>query len=242
MNIIFTSNNKAFENIGSPKLDYYNEIRDFSYPTNLVYGKTYYTERNGKLVAFKIHSAAVVNGDWQRCNCINPTNDFCHRLVYFIQYANMTQPIWEIDSLRYPCFESVEDYLNLKAVDFKRKSLGDLVNEVHKDVEVKRFSTSSDHIEINHTYCWSKCDGKPKAYGSMIDSVVFTNDGMIVCTNPKLNWQKQPINGFNTFEECMANHFNDMAIVDFETETISLNIQIEITKPSITKLKVVEFK
>lgn len=246
MRVIYTTNDDVFKNIGSPKLNY-TEIGNMRYPTNLVFGKTYYTEKDGCVVAFKVLAMAIVNSEWQRTHCVKFHNDFIVRMAYFVQYANIDRPIWELNTLDYPCFESVEDYMlhsttnQHTKVEWGNELLGYLLNE-HNDVVYKTYNHTQNTIHFRKTYVWDKSENAPRKCISLIESVVFTNEGMIVCYNPKLNTLKQPINGFSTFEECANNHLNNMAIVGFESESISLNIQIEITKPSVTKLKIVEFK
>jgi hypothetical protein len=246
MKIIYITNDDAFKGIGSPKLNY-SEIGDMRYPTNLVFGKTYYTEKDGRVVAFKVLAMAIVNSDWQRTHCVKFHKDFIVRMAYFVQYANMAKPIWELNTLDYPCFESVEDYMlhsttNMHTmVEWGNEMLGYLLND-RNEVVYKTYNCTRNTIHFRKTYVWDKCNNAPHLDTSLIESIVFTNEGMIVCYNPKLNTLNKPINGFSTFEECANNHLNNMEIVDFEETTFNLNIEIKVATPKSHIIQVMELE
>ena len=249
MKIIYITNDDAFKGIGSPKLNY-SEIGDMCYPTNLVFGKTYYTEKDGRVVAFKVLAMAIVNSEWQRTHCVKFHNDFYVRTAYFVQYANMAKPIWELNTLDYPCFESVEDYMlhsttnQHTMVEWSKESLGYLLTERNRNNEVvyKKYNCTRNTIQFRKTYVWDKCNNAPHLGISLIESVVFTNEGMIVCYNPKLNVLKESINGFSTFDECANNHLNNMEIVDFGETTFNLNIEIKVATPKSHIIQVMELE
>lgn len=213
MKVIYTTNDDVFKSIGSPKLCDHT-MRNVWYPTNLVFSKTYYTEKDGCMVAFKVLAMAIVNRAWQRTHCVDYHKGSVENMAYFVHYANMPSPIWELHTLKYHCFESMKDYMahsttiRLKIVELNKITLDSLIDD-------ESFDFSNSNIFIRKTYVWLNSYNLPYRHISLIESVVFTNEGMVVCLKHKFSTSKEHINGFGTSEECINDHLNNMKLIDF---------------------------
>ena len=77
-----TNDVKVFEQMNVPTLGRC-EFTNLRVPSILGLGKTYYKERNGKLVAFKIYAYAICKAKDNQ-HILNNSNNFLHCFVPFV--------------------------------------------------------------------------------------------------------------------------------------------------------------
>lgn len=250
MNTTFVSDTKIFNELGCYPLSLY-RLDDIRIPTKLEYGKTYYKEKNGVLVAFRIYASAIIDGKYAPAcagykDCMGTR---WSKIVYYVQYADMNEPIWEVATIDSDCkvFESKEHYLryvsgSCKSVKFY---FVDLHIELHNvaGYYYREYSTSQCDLELKRTFVWDKRENKPIPFTSLIEYLLITNDGIIINIdyNYSRNFLGERVNGFATAEECMKHHLNGMVVKDFGEDTIKINIEMKVSKPVTSTLQVIEF-
>lgn len=224
-------------------------LSDKKIPTNIEFGKVYYRMRDNKLVAFKILAMSIVKGDMVKTMSDQQKSESNTPFVaYLVQYADSALCEWVKHILSAPIFTSKEHYIayaNGCADEFGLEYVylsEYLKNTPNTKVSWDRLGFGADSIELYQTYRWSNGD-RALLYQTYVEKILIVNEGIFIQLNHNKDWEgSYTRNGYPTKDACVKSRLDGLEIVDFESESISLNIQIEITKPSITKLKVVEFK
>lgn len=247
MTTTITNDVKVFEQMNVPTYGA-TELKCFRIPTNLVFGKTYYQERNGKLVAFKIYAYAMARNEknphivYVRKHKDTPFED----IAYYVQYAN-TELRWECGTIDNVCFESKEDYFNHinnlgnYSVDWGWSNMYKHITKVNGLVMGTYFNNESC-FEIKGRYMWDTFLNKPKTANCYIEYVLVSNDGVIFCVSYNKDYSGKHCDGFGTYEECVNNHINGMVVEDFEECSFNLNIEVKVVQPITSVIRVVEVK
>ena len=241
MKTIFTTNNTLAEQINAPMLKRAFVSSRVWFPNGLEFNKTYYKEKNGNLVAFKVLAISFTNKD--ECNLFGGSFDFYH-IVYLVQYADMLKPYWEKNTIEGKIFENKQHYFDYvmgktdKCVDFKTRSIA---NSECGILISNGFHNRGEECGIRKTYRWSNLENKPTNVYTFIKSLIITSEGMVVCVDYKTDSERKYVNGFSNYEDCVKDHIGDMVVTEFEESKISLNIEVEICRPITHKIKIVEF-
>ena len=236
MNFNFTTDTKPFENLGLNCVNTF-EIQNIGIPTNLEYGKVYYRTTNGskELVAFKVFACAI---------CTNESiSSSRHTLKYLVQYAGDTHPTWEegtFETYGWLVFTSKEHYLRYVSDNTNTIKEFNLTKEQFADFPCKNRSTSLRCVSFQKTFILSKSDKKPTRIDSMINYVLITEQGISICISHNFVRWGTTYHGYGSYDECMNAWLNNFKITDFEETTFNLNIEVKVTKPVITTLKISE--
>jgi hypothetical protein len=236
MNFNFTTDTTPFENLGLNCINTF-EIQNIGIPTNLEYGKVYYRTTNGskELVAFKVFACAI---------CTNESISHSHHtLKYLVQYAGDAHPIWEkgtFETNGWLVFTSKEHYLRyvsdntntIKEFKLDKKQLDKFLC---RDMYMRMRD-----ISFPKTFILTKSDKKPTRIDSMINYVLITEQGISVCISHNFVRWGTTYHGYGSYDECMNAWLNNFKITDFEETTFNLNIEVKVTKPVITTLKISE--
>lgn len=239
-----TTDVKVFEQMNVPTFGNPTMI-NFYIPTMLEFGKTYYRERNGKLVAFKVYAYSFCRPS-KNSQVLNHDGKIGFKIAYYVQYAN-TDLRWEINTLDYNCFESKEDYfdhingIGNRVIDWCWDGFFNFVQKC-EGMFIAPPYTVNPSMSFKKRYMWDNIDGKPNACDAYIEYALFSSSGVIFCLNHKKNCCGEPCNGFATYEECANDHINGMVVVDFEECSFNLNIEIKVVQPTTSVIRVVEVK
>ena len=202
-------------------------VDSMKYPSGLEFGKKYYKVCNKKLIAFKVIAITFkLYRSYYTC-------------AYYTQY-NSGEPVWEFghELFNVPIFTSKEHYLNyvngynnaVQPVDLGFQSICKILNFSSKELSFKK------------TYIMSKYTQKPELKESYIKHVLFTNEGMFVCLSHQFSRYGNQYNGYDNYNDCMANYLNGMVVEDFEDEIYNINIEVNVFKPSTSVIKIVEMR
>ena len=222
----FTTDTTPFEELGLVPIDVFEiKISNIEYPTNLEFNKKYYEVNKGKIIAFKVLAMALYRDGYY---------NYSYKLKYYVQYSN-GKPIWVNTLKDTPIFTSKEHYI-------------DYINDSNN--HIKPFDLgykygmlgSSDYLRFLKTYIITKDKQKPIAVESKINHVLITSDGMFVCLSHQFERFGNKYNGYDNYNDCMASYLNNMVVEDFEEETLNINIEVNVVKPSTSILKIVEMK
>lgn len=223
----FTTDTTPFEELGLIAIDAF-EIKNSSikYPTKLEFNKKYYKVNEGKIIAFKVLAMALYQDYYY--------GYFCYRLKYYVQYSN-GKPIWEKTIDDVPIFTSKEHYIDY---------INDSNNYIQPfDLEYKyHILGSGDYLRFKNTYIIRKNEQKPTAIESKIKHILITPNGMFVCLSHQFERYGNKYNGYDNYNDCVASYLNNIVIEDFEEETLNINIEVNVVKPSTSILKIVEMK
>lgn len=238
-----TNDVKVFEQMNVPTLGMY-EFNNLRVPTMLEFGKTYYRERNGKLVAFKIYAYAICKAKDNQ-HILNNSNNYLD-IAYYVQYADSGLR-WECKTLDRLCFESKEDYfahingIENRSVEWCWDSIYIKIQNT-KGLCIDPLHRITRNITLNGRYVWDNTQNKPELRCLYIEYLLFTNDGGIFCVSYNKNCDGSLCNGFATYEECANDHINGMAVVDFEECSFNLNIEVKVVQPTTSIIRVIEVK
>lgn len=233
MNTQFTTIQRPFLKLNLTPIDSFSiRVDGMEYPSSLEFGKKYYKVCNKKLIAFKVIASTM--------KLYMPTyGGSYYTTAYYTQY-NSGEPVWEFkhELFNVPIFTSKEHYLNyvndynnaVQPVDFKFQSICKILNLNKKDLSFKQ------------TYIVLKDTQKPTPIESYIKHILFTNEGMFVCLSHQFSRYGNQYNGYDNYNDCMANYLNGMAVEDFEDETYNINIELNVLKPSTSVIKIVEMR
>lgn len=236
MNFNFTTDKTPFENLGLNCLNTF-EIRDIGIPTNLEYGKVYYRTTNGskELIAFKVFACAI---------CTNESISTNHHILkYLVQYAGEAQPKWEkgtFETNGWMVFTSKEHYLRYVSDNTNTIKEFKLTKEYLSNFNSRNICGIRGEIRFQKTFIISKSDKKPTTIDSMINYILITEQGISVCISHNFVRWDITYHGYGSYDECMNAWLNNFKITDFEETTFNLNIEVKVTKPVITTLKISE--
>lgn len=241
MNVTYTNDKTSFEKLNVPKLGICSKF-EFYYPTNLVFNKVYYKEKEGKLLAFKVLAMAYSQHRYYKDICVdfNGRNNSSHNKVYLVQYPN-GDVVWEIETLSGKVFESKQHYfdyisgVNPNAVDFKSIEMWRLVD--------CRNGLKDDYcsLYVEKTFRWNVHNNKPTAEISYIPYIFFNENGMTICYDVNRTYNGEYKQGFSTLEDCMKHHINGMEVEEFGGTEMQINIKIEVVKPITSTIQVIEY-
>lgn len=238
-----TNDVKVFEQINVPTLGMY-EFNNLRVPTMLEFGKTYYRERNGKLVAFKVYAYAICKAKENK-HILNNSENYLD-IAYYVQYADSGLR-WECKTLDRLCFESKEDYFDHingfegKSVDWCWESIYAVIRNT-KGLHIDPKHHYTQNIKLYGRFVWNDAQNQPELRYLYIEYLLFTNDGGIFCVSYNKNCDGSPCNGFATYWECANDHINGMAVVDFEESSFNINIEVKVVQPTTSVIRVVEVK
>ena len=224
MKVIFTQDQKAFNELKVPYFNYKHGwfSSQYKFPFDMEFNHTYYKWENGGLTAFRI-LAYTFNDD----DCKSTT------LNFLVQLPN--KPLqWIVDFINKDImvFNSVEDYVlsgGVKSVDLH---WCDWCNGV-------------DSMYIHHSPFfkgdfWTIKDGAViRANGAWCNRFVATEDGFFA------NIAKDSLAGGENgiyLDKMIAikTLLKDMPITDFETETITIKMNVLDNTPKYTKIQFVD--
>jgi hypothetical protein len=248
MKVHFTTDPTIFADLDVLPLQQFT-LSDKKIPTNIEFGKVYYRMRDNKLVAFKILAMSIVKGDMVKTMSDQRKSESKIPFVaHLVQYADGSLCEWVKHILSTPIFTSKEHYIayangGVDAFKVEYVYLSEYLKNIPNiDFDWDRLGFGASSIKICQTYRWTN-DNRALLYQTYIEKILIVNEGIFIQLNHNKDWDgSYKRNGYPTKDACVKSRLDGLEMVDFETESISLNIQIEITKPSITKLKVVEFK
>lgn len=189
-------------------------------PIGFEFNKVYYYQRNKELTAFKIllcsyHTSGI---SWE-CGW-----------EFLVQFPNgETKWIFEFhkDKIFFNTPDDFFEYLNgNKTVGFKI--------DTRTLTTINNLDPTSYYVKRN-TWHWVERLSEPYAEESVIDNVIYNEDGITLILTKKED-------EFFSKEECIKSRLNNMKIVQFnDNPTFSINISIEKqSEPIIRTLQFIE--
>ena len=227
LKITFTQNFTPYNELNTPKMNYKHRwfSGEYLFPYGLQFNKTYYKWENGGLIAFRI--LAYTFND-------NQVGNLKHQLKYLVQVPN--KPLEWINDYINPdikVYNSIDDYI-----------LSGGVNSVDLDWTSwwRLFYTKRFH-EYTHFFAdsfWTINNGAVvEANGHWCNAFVVTEDGAFanISTN-SFHGEEQGI--YLDKMSATKTLLKDMSITDFESEPITIKMNILNNTPKYIKIKFVE--
>lgn len=227
LKITFTQNFTPYNELNVPKTHY--KHRWFSgkylFPYGLQFNKTYYKWENGGLIAFRI--LAYTFND-------NQVGRLKHQLMYLVQVPN--KPLeWINDYINsdIKVYNSIDDYIisgGTKSVDLDWRDWWRLFNTKHFHEDTHFFADSF----------WTINNGAVvEADGHWCNAFVVTEDGAFANISTDSCWDKEQ--GIY-LDKMLATKtlLKDMSVTDFESEPITIKMNILNNTPKYIKIKFVE--
>jgi hypothetical protein len=229
VNIQFTQSNEIFDRFNVPYQTHCHQYfcLNIDFPFRLKFERTYYKYTGNGLTAFRILGYTIDDSD-----CSN------YKLSYLVQLPNQA-PKWESNfiSRRINVYASVEDYVisgGSNAVDLGWAS-------IMATQQVKTWLGYNDRFFFKGEFYTIKNGAVCESKGHYCNRLFVTKNGWLVGIAKKNMSGYQGEKGvYLDKADAMRVLLNDMEIVDFAEEPITIDITILPNTPKTTKIQFVD--
>lgn len=227
VNISFTQNNEIFNKYNVPDFTYCHQwfTETLQFPLALEFERTYYKRINGNLVGFRVLGYSI---DDTRTP---------YKLSYLVQLPNQ-EPKWEKDfiSPSINVYASVEDYI--------MSSGSNVVNlgwaSITATQQTKSYHGYTDRFFFKGTFYTIKNGAVCIATDVNCSRLFVTKNGWLVGISRKNYGNNGEQGVYLHKEDAVRVLLNNMGIIDFAEQPISIDITILPNTPKITKLQFVD--
>lgn len=229
VNITFTQSSEIFNKFNVPFTRYCHKWFNLKpyFPFNLEFEKTYYKHNGNVLIAFRILGYTIDDSD-----CSN------YKLSYLVQLPNQA-PKWEIDFIttKTNVYSSVEDYVMSGGSQFVDLGWASIMGTR----QVSTWHGYSDRFFFKGTFYTIKNGAVCESDGHYCNRIFVTKNGWLVgIAKHSLNEYEGENGVYLHKADAMRVLLNNMEILDFAEEPISIDITILPNTPKITKIKFVD--
>lgn len=229
INITFTQSNEIFNKFNVPYNRYCHQWFDngLKFPFNMEFEKTYYKHNGNGLIAFRILAYTIDDSD-----CSN------YKISYLVQLPNQA-PKWESDfiTMKTNVYSSVEEYVMSGGSQFVNLGWADITATQQVSIwhgyEKRYFFKGTFYTIKNGAVCESG--------GHYCNRLFVTKNGWLVGIAKRNLYDTSGENGVYLHKaDAMRVLLDNMEIVDFAEQPISIDITILPNTPKTTKLKFVD--
>lgn len=212
--IQLTQETEMFKKINAPHFKYVRiSLAKVFVPTNLQMNKTYYMFKDNVLKAFKVVAYAIDDREMDNI-----------KLSYLVQYPNNAIE-WQYDFLTQKAniYESKEAFLcsgGSRVVDLCWENLERVINTTF---QFKVFE------------CIDGVITNPKRNNAGINYMVYNGHNWIASVSGRYGHKV-----YLSYDECLKQSYNGLQCEDFAENVAQINIEVTISKPSISTIQIVE--
>lgn len=219
-----TYSTTQFEELNMPEFNQ-DCLCDISFPTHLVFNKTYYKLTDNRLQAFRILAIAI--GRFYKTS-----TGYCISNYFLIQTPNK-QPTWKVNYVNSNSiiFEDKDDWYEYMSGN-KSLALKMQYSKTLACIASACPNMNKNGYRICESWAWDKDKLCPKKSYTTIKYVLVLENEMLFCLSHE---DKYP-----SMESCIAANVDGMIIDDFEEDVIELNIKILPSKQKIRTIHIVE--
>jgi hypothetical protein len=221
--VVITTDRNVFKDNSVPFIGK-DWIRRPLIPTNIDFDKVYYlyNKQLNQVTAFKLLAISFRYDYFEMYR------------VYCVKYATKSEPVWVTDIFKNNIvFESLEDFNEYIANGNGR------VVETYEPLDFDSAIKDGSGLTIKRTYYWNKAENRPKMCNSRINHILITKDKVYISISHvcSVYSSRNPIEGFETKEDCIKANMNGLTIVKFEKPSLNIKIDFEVNdKPKIIKV------
>lgn len=229
LKVTYSQDHKPFDVLGVPRCHYKHNwlSKNYKFPFQLEFNRTYYKRNETNLTAFRILAYTIDD---------NSSNDYQKSLIYLVQLPNQ-QLQWIKDFITHETmvYNSIDDYV---------MSSGTKCADLCWENWVCRFNVRAVHDD---TYFfddefWTIKDGSvKKSKGAYFNRFVVTEDGFFVnIGNDSYHSHYREKGIFLDKMNATKVLLNNMSVVDFENDPITIKMKVLDNTPKLLKIQFVE--
>ena len=221
--VVITTDRSAFTDINVPFIGK-DWIKRPLIPTNIEFDEVYYlySKKLNQVTAFKLLAISY------RYDCFETYR------VYYVKYATKSDPIWVNDIFKNNIvFKSLDDFNEYIANGYGR------VVEKDEPLDFDSAIKDGSGLTIKRTYYWNKSENRPKMCNSQINHILITKDKVYISISHiyRVYSTQNPIEGFETKEDCIKANMNGLTIVKFDEPSLNIKVDFEVNdKPKVIKV------